>query len=303
MPACLPAGKVTAMDFFSRHLKLRSWGCIFGGILLYALSLNLFLADNNIAAGGLAGIATVLHNLIPLRISTLILLMNIPLLLAGLATKGWQFTRNTVAGALLYSGLVELTSELPTMTSDPLVATVFGGAMYGAGMALLVLGNGSTGGTDLINRILVTYFPNISVGKMSLLVDGAVVVFAMAAFQNIEVGLYAILTIYVCSTFADKALLGFERGNLCLIITSQPPHQVADPLMTAFHRAVTEIEGLGMYAGVQRHILLAAVRPAETPKLKQLLSQADPAAFVVVIPASEVLGSNFKSLAILGKRP
>ena len=291
------------MDFFSRHPKLRSWGCMLGGILLYALSLNLFLSDNDIAAGGLAGIATVLDDLVPLRTSTLILLMNLPLLLVGLVTKGWQFTRHTVVGAVVYSALVELTSSLPTMTRDPLVATVFGGAMYGAGMALLVLGNGSTGGTDLINRILVSYFPNISVGKMSMLVDGAVVVLAMAVFQNIEVGLYAILTIYVCSVFADKALLGFERGNLCLIITSRPAQEVAEPLMAAFRRAVTEIEGLGMYAGARRHILLAAVRPAETPKLKQLLSQADPAAFVVVIPASEVLGSNFKSLAILGKRP
>ena len=155
--------------FFQRHEAVREWGCVFGGILLYALSLNLFLAGNDIAAGGLAGVATVL---IPLRISVLILLMNLPLLAVSLAVRGWRFTRNTLVGSLLYSLLVEATSFLPTMTSDPLVATVFGGAMYGGGMALLVLGNGSTGGTDLVNRLLVSRFPGVSVGKMSLLVTG-----------------------------------------------------------------------------------------------------------------------------------
>ena len=290
-------------NFFKRYPAVRNWLCITGGILLYALSLNLFLADNNIAAGGLAGIATVLRSFIPLPISVLILIMNVPLLLLGLFVKGWQFTRNTIVGAVLYSALVELTSGLPAMTDNPLVATVFGGAMYGAGMALLVLGNGSTGGTDLINRILVSYFPSISVGKMGMLVDGAVVIFAMVVFRDIEVGLYAILTIYVCSIFADKALLGFDRGNLCIVITSRPPHEVADPLMATFHRAVTQMDGTGMYAGTGRNILMVAVKPSETPRLKALLSETDSAAFVVVVPANEVLGGNFKSLVVNGKRP
>lgn len=289
--------------FFQRHEAVREWGCVFGGILLYALSLNLFLAGNDIAAGGLAGVATVLSRLIPLRISLIILLMNLPLLVISLAVRGWKFTRNTLVGSLLYSLLVEATSFLPTMTSDPLVATVFGGAMYGGGMALLVLGNGSTGGTDLVNRLLVSRFPGTSVGKMSLLVDGAVVIFAMAVFGNIEVGLYAILTIFVCSAFADKALLGFEQGNVCLIITSKDPKEVSAPLLAMLHRAVTKLDGVGMYTGAGRSVLLAAVKPSETPKVKKALSQVDPEAFVVVIPASEMLGGNFKSLKIATMRP
>lgn len=287
---------------FRTYPAVRNWLCILLSTLLYALSLNLFLAGNDIAAGGLAGIATVLTNLIPLPISALIFLMNVPLLLISLGVKGWKFTRNTIVTAVLYSLVVELTSFLPTMTDDPLVATVFGGGMYGLGMALLVVANGSTGGTDLINRILITYFPNMSVGKMSMVVDGAVVIFAMVVFRNIEVGLYAILTICVCSMMADKALLGFEKGNLCLIITSRSAHEVADPLMAGFHRAVTQVDGVGMYAGISRNILLVGLRPHEVPKLKELLSRIDASAFVVVIPATEMLGSNFKALAI-SKRP
>ena len=138
--------------FFQRHEAVREWGCVFGGILLYALSLNLFLAGNDIAAGGLAGVATVLSRLIPLRISVLILLMNLPLLAISLVVRGWRFTRNTLVGSLLYSLLVEATSFLPTMTGDPLVATVFGGAMYGGGMALLVLGSRGTSASSLPAR-------------------------------------------------------------------------------------------------------------------------------------------------------
>lgn len=295
---------MTAMDsFLQEHQSLRHWTFILCGIFLYAIALNMFLAGNNIAAGGLAGIATVLNYLIPLKISVLIFLMNVPLLVVSLFVKGWKFTQHTIVSTVIYSVLVEVTSHVPTITNDPLVATVFGGAMYGLGMTLMVLGNGSTGGTDLINRILISYFPSISVGKMSMIIDGSVVVFAMAVFGNVEVGLYAILTIYVCSVVADKALMGFEKGNLCLIITSKPAQQVAEPIMKNLRRAVTQIDGMGMYAKVGRSVLLAAIKPAETPKVKKMLSQVDPDAFVVVIPASEVLGGTFKTLGIASKRP
>ena len=125
----------------------------------------------------------------------------------------------------------------------------------------------------------------------------------MAVFGNIEVGLYAILTIFVCSAFADKALLGFEQGNVCLIITSKDPKEVSAPLLAMLHRAVTKLDGVGMYTGAGRSVLLAAVKPSETPKVKMALSQVDPEAFVVVIPASEMLGGNFKSLKIATMRP
>ncbi len=282
---------------------IRNWLNITAGAALYALALNIFLAENDIAAGGISGIATVISSLTSIHISLLIFLMNLPLLVIGGVVRGWEFIRNTVIGSFLYTALVEVTSYLPTATGDPLVATVFGGAMYGLGTAFLVFGNGSTGGTDVIVRVLVSYFPGIGVGRMSLFVDGAVVVLAMVVYGNIEVALYAILTIYISSVVADRVILGFDRATLCFIITSRPSHEIADPIMREMDHSVTEMSGVGMFTDTHKNVLMVAVRPTEMPRIKRMLYELDHSAFVIVMPANEILGEGFKPLYYSAKLP
>lgn len=290
------------MELLERHNSLKNWLCILGGIVLYALSLDLFLAGNNIAAGGISGVAVVLANFLPLNVSAMIFIMNIPILIAALLINGWRYTIGAIVGSTLYSLAVQFFAVLPTVTRNPLVAAVFGGAIYGAGMALLAFGNGSTGGTDLVNRLLIKKIPRISLGKMALFVDGSVVLFAMIAFRDIEVGLYAIITIFVCSLVADRIVLGFDRGCLCMVVTARDPKEVSAALMGRLRRAVTKVTGLGMYASTERSVLFIAVRPQEAPTVKDILSQADPDAFVLVLPANEVLGGSFRTLSMNGKR-
>lgn len=266
------------------------------GTLMYALALNLFLIGNNIAAGGFAGIATVLCNFIPMKVGTLMFLMNFPLLLASLFVKGAKFTVNTLVCSFLYSAILNLTDFLPTLTDDPLVASLFGGVLYGIGMVCLIRSNSSVGGTDLLNRLLVVAFPQVSVGKMCMIIDGAAVVFAMIAFRDVQLGLYAIITLYVCSVFADHIMGGFDRGNLCFVITDGDPTQIAQDLMHRLNRAVTKLDGTGMYSGTQRSVLMMAVRPSETFIVKREIYKLDPHAFVVVAQANEVLGGGFKPL-------
>lgn len=125
----------------------------------------------------------------------------------------------------------------------------------------------------------------------------------MIAFHNIEVGLYAIISIFSCSLVADKIMLGFDRGCICMIVTSQNPHSVAAPFMHKLKRAVTKLTATGMYSDSERSVLFIAVRPQETPKVKEILSIEDPDAFVMVLPANEVLGGSFRVLSMAGKRP
>lgn len=287
---------------FNTSPALRAWLYTLGGILLYALSLDLFLVGNNIAAGGISGIAVVLNRFLPVNVAVLIYLMNVPILLAALITNGWRYAINTIIGATLYSGAIWLFDGLPTLTRDPVVAAVFGGAIYGAGMAFLTIGNGSTGGTDLLNRLLIKRFPTMSVGKMSVVLDGAVVVLAMAAFGNIETGLYAIITICLCSVISDRIVLGFNRGCICMIITSIDAREVAEPLMKTLGRAVTRLEGTGMYSGAERNMLILAMKPSEVPKVKRLLPSLDPGAFVMLLPANELIGGNFNSRTLTGRK-
>ena len=282
--------------YLPKNRTVRNGIYLLMGTVLYALALNIFLVGNNIAAGGISGIAIIINSLTSIRISVLVFVMNVPLLVIGTIVRGWEFTRNTVIGSILYTVLVEASSYLPTATHDPLVATVFGGAMYGLGTAFLVFGNGSTGGTDIIIRVLVKIFPEISVGKMSLFVDGSVVVLAMIVYGNIEVGLYAILTIYISSVVADRVILGFDRGTLCLIITDKPSEEIAQKIMDEIDHTVTELSGRGMYSGTHKNVLLAAIKPTEMPTLKRIVYEIDRDAFVVVMPANEILGNGFKSL-------
>lgn len=273
---------------------LKNWLCTLGGTLLYILSLNLFLVGNNIAAGGLSGLAVVLRQVIPIGVGTMVYIMNVPILLAAIRINGLHYTIATVVVATLYSLGIDALDFLPTLTYEPMMAALGGGVLYGLGMMLITIGHGSTGGTDLLCRLLLKALPNLSLGRMSLLIDGGVVVLAMVIFGNVEAGLYAILTLYVCSTTCDKLLMGFDSGRMCMIITRSDAHTIADPLMSRTGRAVTLLNGTGMYTDAKRNVLLMAVRPGEVTALKMLLMQLDPDAFVVLLPANELIGGHFQ---------
>ncbi len=267
------------------------------GNILYAMAINLFLVGNNIAGGGFAGVATVLHYVFPVfQIGTIVFIMNIPLYIFSFFIKGFEFTISTFLSSLLFSALLNVTSFLPTLTHNPIAAAVFGGVLYGIGMVCLVISKSSVGGTDLLNRLLVTKFQNISVGKMSLFVDGSVVVFAMIMFRDVEVGLYAIITLYVCSIFADKIMSGFDKGDLCIIITDKDDELIAQTLMDKLKRAVTKIDAKGMYSQTDKNVYMIAVTPRETIVVKEIVRNINKNAFVVVTYANELVGGGFKKI-------
>lgn len=284
----LPAIKKTDTDMFLR------WFFTMVGIVLYSLSMNLFLVGNRIAAGGVSGIATVLANLIPLSIGQLVFLINMPILLAAFLVKGWKYAVGTVVFSTLYSLVIDALSFLPTLTKDPLTAAVFGGVIYGFGMSAITLGRSSVGGTDLLCRLLIVKFPTMRVGSMSLIVDGMVVVLATIVYGQIEVALYAVVTIAVCSFVADRLMINLDRASVCMLITSLSAHDVADPLMEEFNIAVTRISGTGMYTDKERNILLFAISPKEIHQVKHQMADLDPTAFLMVLSANELVGGQYR---------
>lgn len=286
------------MNRVSMHF--RKWFYVLMGNLLYALALSLFLTANKIAAGGLAGIAVVLSSIVPIGVGVMTFIMNVPILISAGFMNGWLYTLDTMIAAVMYSVTVELFSALPVLTTDPMVAAIFGGFLYGIGMAFLTIGNGSVGGTDLLCRLLHKKIPFVSVAKMSLFIDGGIVIFAMFVYGNVEVGLYAVITIVVCSFVADRVILGIERGSICMIISAKGEHELARPLMDNLGSAVTRWSGNGMYSGDDKNIFIVAIRPREVHSVKKLLKNIDPHAFVIVITANELIGGNFSG-GVLGK--
>lgn len=282
------------MGKLSNHQKM--WLFILAGIACYAASLGWFLSENKIAAGGVAGIAVILVKFLPVSVGVLTFLFNIPILLAAIFINGWRYTADTLIAAVIYSFAVELFGRMPTLTSDPMVAAVFGGVLYGIGMTFLTIGKGSLGGTDLLCRLINKLCPFLSVPKLVLLIDGGIVVLSMIMFGSIEVGLYAIIALFVCSLVGEKIIYGIREGSICMIVTQKEAGEIAQPLMDTMGRAVTKWTGNGMYSGENRNILMVAIKPKEIFHVKKLLKKIDPEAFITVIPANELIGGNFSDI-------
>ena len=266
------------------------------GNVFYAVAIRIFLVGNNIAAGGFSGIAIVLSSVLPITLATFIFLMNVPFLIIAAFVKGKAYAVKTLIAAFSYSLTIQLIWFLPTVTTNKLVAAVFGGLLYGVGSVFLMKSEASGGGTDLIARLLRVKFKSLTMGRISIVVDGVVILFAMIAFKDIEAGLYAVITIYVRSIVNDSIISGFDKANMCHIITHNDPVELAKVIQKQLGRSVTLQNGTGMYSGSQQNILMTVIRPRETWQLKEIVESMDPDAFLVMASANEVIGRGFKKI-------
>lgn len=267
------------------------------GSALYALAVDLFTAPNHLIPGGATGLATLLHDLCSaIPIGGGILLINLPLLAAAWRRIGRAFTLRTAAVTLLSSLLIDLGAPLvPPYTDDPLLAALFGGVLSGAGLGLIFLRGATTGGSETAARLLERRFPHLSVGRLILLVDGAVIALAAVIYRDLSAALYAGVLTFVTTAVMDEVIGGARRGRTVLVVSRENP-ALAQAVMHTLRRGVTLWEAAGGYTGETRQVLLCAVRPQQVPPLRALTAQIDPAAFVIVLPCDEVLGQGFRGL-------
>lgn len=266
------------------------------GTAVYALGVHLFTAPNQIAPGGVTGLATALNALTHIPIGVFTLLINIPLILFGAKFLGKDFILKTLVSTIAFSFFLEFAFlRIPVYEGDRLLAALFGGAMIGAGIALTFLRNGSTGGTDITNRLLQRRFPYIPIGKIVLLSDMVIIAFATFVFREIESALYAIIAMFICSKVLDSIIYGLDLGKMVLIV-SDHCDAISGEIMQEIRRGVTLLPAKGAYSGKDRKIVLCALRNHEFYKIKRLVNQIDPKAFIIVTNAGEVLGEGFKKL-------
>ncbi|MEZ0536316.1 YitT family protein [Caldicellulosiruptoraceae bacterium PP1] len=264
------------------------------GSLLVALSLNLFLVPNKIAAGGLSGLATVLYYIsnYKLPVGMTMLALNIPIFIIGIRTIGVHFGIKSIYGTIILSVITDLTAFLPTLTYDKLLASIFGGILMGVGLAIVLLFGATTGGTEMLAKILHKFISLFSLGQVLLFLDVLVIVLASVVFKNYELGLYAALTLYVCSKVIDAILEGVNFAK-ALIIISEKADIIADRIMNDLDRGVTGLFGQGMWTKKEKNILFCVVKRHEVSKVKQLVQQIDQNAFVILSDVREVLGEGF----------
>jgi uncharacterized membrane-anchored protein YitT (DUF2179 family) len=290
-----------------RGLRVKAGSVILGFMFMaganicYVLAIQLFFAANNIAAGGFAGIATIVNYLIPIHIGDLVFLMNIPFVIVSFFVFKWKYTIKIFISIAMYTGVFRLLSFLPVATNDKFVACIFGGVLYAVGSVLIMYARTSAGGTDLVARLLLRKFKRFSLGRMFLAVDGTTVIFAIFVYRNLEAGVYAIAAIYVCSYVTDRILSGFDTADICYIITQLDPAPIGNAIMREFKIGVTKQKAEGMYGGAEKHVLMVVVRPKEIHRLKKLIVDYDPDAFVVIAWANEVRGGGFGNVSEMFK--
>lgn len=272
--------------------KIRQYVGMTLGIFITAVAMNLFLIPHKIAAGGVSGLATVLHYLFDFPVGVLMLVFNIPIFLFGLKILGARYGINTLYGAIMLSVFIDLTERFtPVVTEDILLNCLYGGVMVGIGMGLVFRFKGNTAGTSLLAAILNKLF-HFSVGQALMIADGCVVAFAGIVFNSPELALYATISIFVTSQIIDLVQEGPATSKSFLIM-AENPEALADKIFQEIDRGVTYLQGRGGYTGQSREMLLCVVDTSEVTQLKELIVQHDSKAFIIVNDAHEVFGEGF----------
>lgn len=262
------------------------------GSLFVAVSLVAFQIPNKIAAGGVSGIAVIVHYVWALPVGMVILALNIPLFLLSWKELGMGFALRSLYGTAALSLLVDLlTPRLPVLTTDILLAAIYGGVLAGIGLGICFRHKGSTGGTDLAARLIHKYL-KISLGQALLGIDFCVILGAGLVF-NAELAMYALLALYVTSLVIDLVQEGVSHARGAFIISNYP-EEITQAIFRFLDRGATAFQGRGQYTGREQEVIFCVVTRSEESQLKEIVHNVDPKAFLIVTNVHEVLGEGFK---------
>lgn len=265
------------------------------GVTITALSLVWLQIPNKIAAGGVGGLAVITYHLWGWPVALTMILINIPLFLACFLTLGPRFGAKTLFGAVFISIMIEFWDSvinITPLTEDPLLASLYGGVIAGVGMGIAFRFRGNTGGTDLAAQLL-NRVSGISVGHSLLVFDSAVIALAGIVFNSTELALYAIITMFVTGKILDAVLEGLDYAKAAFII-SKHSVEIGERILTDLQRGATGLLGKGLYSTAHKEVILCVISRAEEIKLKEIVREIDPRAFVIITDVHEVLGEGFK---------
>lgn len=263
------------------------------GAMAMGAFLELFLVPLHIVAGGVGGIATLVNHLTGLSVGKLIFFINIPIFILGTFRFDKKFLLFSLLGTLSLSIATQIFSIFPSVTDDPFLAAVFGGAGIGLSLGVVISVNGTTGGTDILALVMKQWFPRFSVGQFFLCIDGAIILAAGLVFGEWESVLYSALSLFSCSKVLDAVLAGIDYGHMVYIM-SEKVEDISREIYEKMNRGITGLQSISIYHGKEKIVLLCVIRKIELPKLKKIVHTIDKEAFVVISDAREILGKGFK---------
>lgn len=264
------------------------------GCAVFALGFDLFLAPNHINVGGVSGIGQLLEEVTGFgSVALWSVLINIPLFLISIRGVGKKFFLGSLLGMALSSAFLEWFTVLPVPVTDPLLACLYGGLLTGFGLGLVFVSGASTGGVDILARLLRPTFPNLPIGRIMLFVDVFTVALTGVVFGDINKALYSAVTLYVCDMVLDSVVYGLDYSTVALII-SDHHDAIGKAICSRLDRGVTILKGRGYYSGQDKNVLLSAIKKRQAAELKELVMEVDPNAFIILQEAHQVLGDGFK---------
>ena len=266
------------------------------GACLYAGAIGMFLDPNGLAPGGVTGISILLSRLIPVETGTLILLLNIPILLLGTWKFGFRFILSTIYCIVIISPMTNFfSSRFGALTEDLFLAGLAGGAMLAVGMGMVFRSKATTGGIDIIVKIIRTKKPHLKTNNLFLLMDAVVVSCSVLVFKDIDKALYAGMTVVITSLVMDIVLYGKDEAKLIHII-SDKSEEITKRLLDDLEIGVTYVRGEGAYSGKEKKVIMCVVKKQISPKVEDIIKEEDPMAFMIVSSAMEIYGEGYKNL-------
>ena len=262
------------------------------GSLIGGMAYPLFLTPCGIAPGGLTGVGIICHHLFSWPVGTVSLVLNIPLFILSYRQMGPVFAFRSLIAMTLFSLSIDLLPFAP-MTEDPLLATLFGGILLGVGLGMIMRGGATTGGTDMMARLLHKHISFLSVGVLLFAMDFIVIV-AAAVFIGANEALYAIIDIYASSKMIDAVLIGLTADKACFII-SDAWEKVSERILTEMNRGATQLKARGAWSKEERPVVMSVVSRNELSTIKKIVQEEDESAFMFVTEAYEALGEGFSS--------
>ncbi|MBQ8198616.1 MAG: YitT family protein [Lachnospiraceae bacterium] len=274
---------------------IKKYITIFLGAIFYAAGIAFFLNPNDLAPGGVTGIAILLNRFVPIETGTLILLLNIPIILLGIWKFGWKFIVSTIYTLIMVSGLTNVMEYIGPLTEDRMLAAIVGAVLVGTGIGIVFKAGSTTGGIDIIIKIIKQKFPHKKTGSLFLLFDSAVIIAAGIVFGNIEASIYASIATVVSMYTLDAVLYGKDGARLIYII-SDHADALTESLLHEAGLGVTWLYGEGTFQNKEKKIIMCVADKKKALQVEEIVKEHDPASFMIVSSASEIYGEGYKNI-------
>lgn len=272
--------------------KIKQYIIILIGILMTACAISVFYVPNKIVSGGVSGMSTMIYHQFNIPASISFAAINFLLLLLAFKFIGKEFVIKSLIGAGLVSVFVEVFSYVPPLTDNVLLATIFGAMIYGFGIGFTLVGGASTGGTDILGRLLQCFFPHIKIGKLLLIVDAIVISTSLVVFKNIELALFGIIALFLSTYSIDFLIQKLNISKLAFVV-SDMGEEIAKKLTSTSPRGVTIINAVGAYSMENKIVLMCALKENEIAEFQRKILEIDETAFIIFSESQQIVGNGF----------